>query len=137
MIKVETLGMIEIAKSNPVLTRAEETKNYSFITEGDDLYLVANTIVGDDAYNDDAVIPANEYLNGFLVSAWLGQNLIVDQKHVKDASSINADDILEKDTDGSLKKNAEATGLCFKVLSKDVRLTGPAFKVKVIEKAGE
>ena len=49
MIRFETIGMIEVAKNNPVLTSGSDVKNYSFIKEDGDLYLVMNVITGDDA----------------------------------------------------------------------------------------
>ena len=50
MIKVETIGALDIAKINPVLTSDNDVANYSFITDDGVTYLVCNTIVGDDAY---------------------------------------------------------------------------------------
>ena len=40
MIRFETVGMIEVAKNNPVLTSDSDVTNYSFITVDGDLYLV-------------------------------------------------------------------------------------------------
>ena len=82
MIKVETLGMLDIAKINPVLKSEEDVKNYSFLTADGILYLISNTVVGDDAYLKDVVIPAGDFLNGYQVDAWVGQKLVVDGKHI-------------------------------------------------------
>ena len=65
MVKIETLGMLDTAKVNPVLTHTADVKNYSFLTIDDDLYLIANTLTGDDAGKEDVVIKKGDYLNGF------------------------------------------------------------------------
>ena len=50
MIKVETIGMLDVAKVNPVITSESDVTNNQFITHEDNVYLVANTLVGDDSY---------------------------------------------------------------------------------------
>lgn len=131
MIKVETLGMLDTAKINPVLKSNKDVANYSFIVDNGDVYLVCNTIVGDDAYKENIVIPAGEYLNGYLVKAWEGQKLVVDGKHVTGGvSTINKDDVLVVAEDGTLKAG-EATGVHFVVTDKTT-LTEAAVKVKVV-----
>ena len=82
MIKVDTLGMYDIAKINPVLTSANNVVNYSFVKDGGITYLVMNDLDGDDAYKDGVVIKAGDHLNGYDVSAWVGQKLIIDGKHI-------------------------------------------------------
>ena len=67
MIKVETLGMIDVAKVNPVLTHTEDVKNYSFLTKDEDLYLVANTLTGDNSCKEDCVIKKGEVRNLLLM----------------------------------------------------------------------
>ena len=133
MIRFETVGMIEVAKNNPVLTSNSDVTNYSFITVDGDLYLVMNVIIGDDAYVEDAVIPAGEYLNGFLVEAWKSQKLVVDGKHITGgvtAATKNA--TLGVGSDGKLKTGvAPESGVYFKVTDTGVTLTEPAVKVKV------
>ena len=105
MIKVETLGMLDVAKVNPVLKSDKDVKNYSFLTFDGDLYLISNTITGDDAYREDIVIPAGEYLNGFMVEAWKGQKLVIDGKHIDGgASTLEKGDVLVAQEDGTLKK---------------------------------
>lgn len=132
MIKVETLGMLDVAKVNPVLTHEEDVKNYSFLTVDDELYLIANTITGDNAYREDVTIPAGEYLNGFLVRAWDAQKLVIDGKHIQDElSTVDVNDTLVADEDGTLKKG-EAAGVHFVVTDKGVTLTGAAVKAKVV-----
>ena len=133
MIRFETVGMIEVAKNNPVLTSGSDVTNYSFITVDGDLYLIANVITGDDAYVEGAVIPAGEPLNGFLVEAWKSQKLVVDGKHITGgvtAATKNA--TLVVDSDGKLKTGvAPESGVYFKVTDTGVTLTEPAVKVKV------
>lgn len=139
MIKVETLGMLDVAKINPVLKSDKDVANYSFITDEGDVYLVSNTIVGDDSYRENITIPAGEYLNGYLVKAWEGQKLVVDEKHIKYATNKSYSDIvsgttlLKVNTDGKLEvvASAPASGVYFKVTDK-CHLTEKAIKVLVI-----
>lgn len=136
MIKVETIGMLDIAKINPVLVSESDVANYSFLVDDGDTYLIANTLVGDDSYREDVVIKAGEYLNGYLVKAWEGQKLVIDGKHVTGGiSSINVKDELVLDgSTGKLKKEApSANGVYFKVTDKTT-LTEAALKVKVCVK---
>ena len=136
MIKVETLGMIEIAKINPVLKSEKDVHNYDFITVNDILYLIANTIVGDDAYLKDVVIKAGDYLNGYQVDAWVGQKLVVDEAHIayaddKTYADLNVDDVLTVNDEGKLAVgSAPESGIYFKVTDK-VTLTEKAVKVLV------
>lgn len=139
MIKVETLGMLDVAKVNPVITSTGDTVNYQFITHDGNVYLIANTIVGDDAYREDVVIKAGEYLNGYMVKAWEGQKLVIDEKHIaygegKSYSDIVADTtLLTINTDGKLviATAAPANGVYFKVTDKTA-LTGKAVKALVV-----
>ena len=131
--------MYDIAKINPVLTSQSDVNNYSFITVDGILYLVMNTITGDNSYIDDAVIPAGEFLNGYQVDAWLGQKLVVDEKHISYASGADYDDItagttlLKPKSDGTLEvaSTAPSSGIYFKVTDKVV-LTEKAVKMKVM-----
>lgn len=139
MIKVETLGMLDVAKVNPVLKSETDVNNYSFLTIDGDLYLIANTLTGDDAYREDIAIPAGEYLNGFMVKAWEGQKLVADEKHIAYAASKSYADIVAGTTlmgakaDGTLEviTAAPTSGIYFKVTDK-CRLTQNAVKLKVI-----
>ena len=109
MIKVETLGMLDIAKINPVLKSEEDVKNYSFLTADGILYLISNTVVGDDAYLKDVVIPAGDFLNGYQVDAWVGQKLVIDGKHIEGGvAALNVGDALVVAEDGGLKAGAAA-----------------------------
>jgi hypothetical protein len=139
MIKIGSLGMYDIAKIDPTLTSQNDVANYSFITVDGILYLVMNTITGDKAYIDDAVIPAGECLNGYQVDAWLGQKLVVDEKHIAYGSGVDFDDITAGTTlltvanSGKLQiaQSAPQSGIYFKVTDKTV-LTENAVKVKVM-----
>ncbi len=139
MIKCETVGMIDVAKNNPVLTSASDVSNYSFITDNGEIYLIANTISGDDSYVEGAVIKAGDYLNGFLVRAWETQNLVVDEKHIAYGSgqsyaSITANTTLfTVGTNGKLEIASEApeSGVYFKAVEK-TRLTEAAVKVRIM-----
>ena len=139
MIRIETIGQLDVAKNNPVLKSQTATANYSFITDNGDLYLIANTITGDNAYVDDNTIAAGDYLNGFLVKAWEGQKLIADEKHIAYASNKSYADIvagttlMKANSGGKLEviANAPASGVYFKVTDK-VTLTQKAVKIKVI-----
>lgn len=139
MIKCETLGMIANAKLNPVLKQTADVQNYTFITVDGDLYLVMNTAAGDDTYVDDLTIKAGEYLNGFLVKAWEGQELIADEKHIAYASGKKYSDIeagttlLTVDSNGKLAvaSAAPTSGVYFKVTGKCHQI-GNAVKIKVM-----
>ncbi len=139
MIKVETLGMLDIAKINPVLTSANDVVNNSFLTVDGITYVILNDINGDDAYKDGVTIKAGEYLNGYDLSAWAGQKLVIDEKHITYASGADYDDItagttlLKPKTDGTLEVTSTApeSGVYFKVTDK-VTLTGKAVKVLIM-----
>ena len=139
MIKVETLGMYDIAKINPVLKSANDVVNNSFLTVGGITYVILNDISGDDAYKDGVKIKAGEYLNGYDLSAWAGQKLVIDEKHITYASGADYDDItagttlLKPKTDGTLEVTSTApeSGVYFKVTDK-VTLTGKAVKVLIM-----
>lgn len=139
MIKCETIGMLDVAKINPVLTSVNNVTNNSFITVDDVTYLVANDISGDDAYVDGVVIEAGKYLNGYDLSAWVNQNLVADEKHIAYGSGEDYDDItagttlLTIDANGKLEiaANAPQSGFYFKVVAKTV-LTEKAVKIKIM-----
>lgn len=139
MIKVETLGMLDVAKTNSVLKSSTDVTNYSFITDDNDLYLIENTVVGDNSYIDNAVIAAGECLNGYLVKAWEGQKLVADEKHIKYSGGKAYKDItagttmLKVGADGKLEitQTAPTSGVYFKVTDK-CKLTENAVKMKVI-----
>lgn len=132
--------MLDREVLNPVLTSDSAVANYSFLTVDGKLYLIANTLVGDDSYKDDYTIPAGEYLNGHLVEAWKGQKLVIDAKHITFgqsetyANSITAGTTLLKvDSNNKLVITATAptSGVYFKVTDK-CTLTGQAVKAEVL-----
>lgn len=126
--------MLDIAKINPVLTSDNDVANYSFITDDGVTYLVCNTIVGDDAYKDDVVIPAGEYLNGYDLSAWVNKKLVIDGKHITGGiSGLTAGvSTLVVGDDGKLKAGKpDAGAIGFKVTDK-VTLTEAAVKAVII-----
>lgn len=130
MVKVETIGMYDVAKINPTLVSGKAIKNYSFVTVDDILYLIDNTVVGDDSYKEDISIPAGDKLNGYVVKAWEGQKLVVDAKHVVGGiSTLSKGDVLVANDEGKLEAG-EAAGVHF-VVSEKTTLTEPAIKVVV------
>lgn len=130
MVKVETIGMYDVAKINPTLVSDKAVKNYSFVTVDGILYLIDNTVVGDDSYKEDISIPAGDKLNGYVVKAWEGQKLVVDAKHVVGGiSTLSKGDVLVANDEGKLEAG-EAAGVHF-VVSEKTTLTEPAIKVVV------
>lgn len=129
MVKVETIGMYDVAKINPTLVSDKDVANHSFISVDNVLYLIDNTVVGDDAYKEGIVIPAGEKLNGYVVKAWEGQKLVVDGKHVEGGiESLEDGDVLIA-KDGKLA-TGEAVGTYFIVAGKTT-LTEAAIKVTI------
>lgn len=139
MVKCETIGMLDIAKINPVLTSVSDVANYSFITVDGITYVIMNDLNGDDAYKEGVVIKAGKYLNGYNLSAWVGQKLVIDEKHITYGSGEDYDDItagttlLKVKTDGTLElaDTAPSSGVYFKVTDK-VTLTEKAVKAVVM-----
>lgn len=130
MVKVETIGMYDVAKINPTLVCDKAVKNYSFVTVDDILYLIDNTVVGDDSYKEDISIPAGDKLNGYAVKAWEGQKLVVDAKHVVGGiSTLSKGNVLVANDEGKLEVG-EAAGVHF-VVSEKTTLTEPAIKVVI------
>ena len=131
MIKFRTIGEIDVAKNNPVLTHSAAVKNNSIFVKDGITYLIWNTINGDDAYVDDVVIPAGEYLNGFDLSANIGQELVMDAKHITNTyATLAAGDAV---TIASAYLVGTPT-VSFTAVSK-TRLTGDAVIVKIGEVA--
>lgn len=130
MVKVEHIGQLDIAKINPVIKVDKDVNNYSFLTVDEILYLICNTVTGDEAYNRDAVIPAGEFLNGYQVDAWSGQKLVVDGKHIEGGvAALSVGDVLVPAEDGGLVAGS-ASGVHFIVTDKTT-LTEAAVKVRV------
>ena len=139
MIKVETLGMIDVAKINPVLKAEKAVKNYSFMTDNEVVYLISNTVVGDHAYNKDEVFAAGEYLNGYEVAMWKNQKLVIDEEHITYAEGKGYADLeagvsmltINEDVTLAVADAAPASGVYFVVTDK-VMLTGKAVKARVM-----
>ena len=131
MVKYEVIGMLDVAKNNPVIKATADTPNYSFIESDGILYLIANTLSGDDCYREDVVIPAGEYLNGFQVDAWVGKKLFIDGKHIEGGvDALKVGDTLVA-SDGKLAKGA-AAGVHFVVTDTGLMLTEKAIKARVV-----
>lgn len=139
MIKVRTIGGLDRVISNPVLKAATDVANYTFITNDGDVYLITNTITGDDAYKEGVVFAAGEYLDGYLVKSLEGLELVADEKHIAYAEGADYDDITAGTTLMTINENgklavaqaAPASGVYFKVTEKG-RLTEKAVVIKVI-----
>jgi uncharacterized protein YdbL (DUF1318 family) len=140
MIKVRTIGGIDKVIVNPVLKSTADVVNYTFIADADgDVYLVTNTLVGDDAYREGVVFAKGEYLNGYLVKSLAGLELVADEKHIAYAEGADYDDITAGTTLMTVNENgklavaqaAPASGVYFKVTEK-CRLTEKAVVIKVI-----
>lgn len=141
MIKARTIGMLDNAVINPVLTSTSEVANYTFLTVDGETYLVANTVNGDDSYFDDVTFAAGEYLNGYNLRPWVGQEIIADDKHIAYASGakysdLNDEDILTINADGKLAvaSAAPSAGYYFVIVGK-TRLVGNAV-ILAVKNAG-
>lgn len=132
MIKCETLGMLDVAKNNPVLKSEKDLANYSFIKFDGDFYVIMNEIVGDASYAKDVVIKAGEFLNGFNLEAWKSQRLIIDAKHIDGKfESVSAEGtVLVIDEATGKLKVGEASGVHF-VVKAVTRLTEDAVIAKI------
>lgn len=133
MIKCETLGMLDVAKNNPVLMSDKDVANYSFIVDDGDSYVVMNTNSGDDAYKEGVVIKAGEPLNGFDLKAWEGQRLVIDGKHIDgDFATVSvADTVLVIDEATGKLKVGTGTGINL-VVKATTRLTEDAVIAKIV-----
>lgn len=141
MIKAETLGMLDIAKINPVLTSANEVANYDILTIDNITYLIVNDVTGDDAYKEGVTFDAGTYLNGYDLSAWVGQKLVVDGKHITGGvSNLTAGTstlVLDTDNAGMLKADTPSTGDIAFLVTEKVTLTEAAVKVQIYVASGE
>lgn len=134
MITCEVIGMLDVAKVNPVITSENDVTNNQFVTHEGNVYLVANTLVGDNSYREDVVFKSGEYLNGYLVKAWEGQNLVIDAKHIEGEYSTYAekDKILTIETNGKLKAGTKPTaGTVYLTVTDKCTLTEKAVKARV------
>lgn len=129
MIKCSTIGMYAVHKNNPRIVSDVDVKNYSFVTVDDVLYLIDNELSGDDAYIRDFTIPAGEYMRGYQVDAWVGQELVIDGKHIDGGVSALAKDDVLVVSDYGLAPGA-AAGIHF-VVTEKTTLTEAAVKARV------
>ncbi len=135
MVKCETIGMYDVAKINPTLTYEDEVVNHSFLSVDGGVYLIMNDINGDDSYKDGVAIPAGEYLNGYDLSAWVGQKLVVDGKHITggvDGLTAGTSVLVLDGTTGKLKVDTPDEGDIAFAVTEKVTLTEAAVKVKII-----
>lgn len=134
MIKLQTLGMYDVAKNIPNVKATKETTNYSFMKHDEDICLVMNEQHGDASYQEGYTIQKDEYLNLFLVKAWEGQCLIVDGKHIDNFSSNKSDGtkLVIDEATGKLKQGEPAGEVHFVVKGDPVFLTEEAVVVKVM-----
>lgn len=133
MVKFETVGMFDDAVNNPTLKAEKDVVNHSFQKIDDVVYLIDNVIVGDDAYKDGVVIKKGEFLRGYDLRYLEGQKLVIDGKHIQDElTTLNKDDVLEVQDDGTLKKGESGKGVHLVITDKDVVLTEAAVKAKVV-----
>ena len=136
MVKCKTIGMLDIAKNNPAITKDVAVDNYSFLTHDGEVYVAMNERVGD---NEIATIAAGDYINGFLVKAWEGQYIIADESHIAYEEGETYADIVVGTTlftisNGKLAvaESAPADGVYFKCVKK-CNLTEKAVELLVCE----
>lgn len=160
MIKLGTIGMLNTAKNNPITIADGDTINGYIFTIGsdgkadapvagdstdkqtDDLYVALNVIAGDGAYDAGTKIKSGYPLNGYLIKAWEGQTLDVNEDSITYATGDDYSDIVPKTTvmvagtdgkltiaDGTTIK-AEDYSITFKVIEK-FQLDGNAVKVEI------
>lgn len=137
MIKMETIGMIDVAKINPVLKSDKDVANYSFMKDGEVVYLICNTLTGDDSYKNKYTFKAGEFLNGYNVAAWKDQVLVIDDEHIayaegKGYADLAAGNFLTINDEGKLAvaDAAPESGVYF-VVTKKTMLVGNAVKARV------
>lgn len=144
MVKVYTIGMIEHnAKSFPTVTSDKDVINgafgkvadnkFSAFAAGEDMYVILNTQVGDDEYEDSYTIKAGEKLNAFRLADWEGQYLQISPANISgDVSAIAVGDTLTAGADFKLKKASATTGdIAFKVVEK-INFVGTGLKVQIV-----
>ncbi len=126
--------MYDIAKINPVLTANKDVANYSFIVDDGITYVVMNEFTGDEAYLPNATIKAGDFLNGYDISAWVNQKLVIDGEHVTGGITdltVGTSTLVVDATTGKLKAGTpEAGEFGFKVTEKTT-LTGAAIKARI------
>lgn len=137
MIKIQTVGGIQAAKINPVLTSNTAVTNMTIKTIDSVAYYIWNELSGDDAYKSDVAIPAGEMLNGYRLDSLVGLGLVIDGKHIGDGESVDnlkAGDILVIGANDaiSVADAAPQSGIYF-VVKSHTFLTEPAVIVEVTQ----
>jgi hypothetical protein len=124
MIKLQTLGMLNVAKSDPTVIAHADIKNGYFHTisagktyapvAGDssadqtaEIRIVLQTITGDDRYDPDAVIASGDRVNSFLLKQWHSQNLIINLSDIDLGTGVNYASVT---SDGTTYLVANASG---------------------------
>ena len=157
MVKLESIGMFKTAKNDPTIVADGDTINGYIFTKGSDgkadapvsgtseatqtsnLYIALNEINGDYSYYPNTKIADGAFLNGYLLKAWDGQNLVVNEDNISYASGEDYSDItagtttLTVGTDGKLAINATTTyyGMYF-LVTKKVAFCGNGVEVKIV-----
>lgn len=160
MVKLESIGMFKTAKNDPTIVADGDTINGYICTKGSDgkadapvagtseatqtsnLYIALNEINGDYSYYPNTKIADGAFLNGYLLKAWDGQNLVVNEDNISYASGEDYSDITAGTTvmvaytdgklriaDGTTLKTAEHA-ITFAVTDK-VQMDGNAIVVKI------
>lgn len=135
MIKVQTLGMYDVAKNNPVLTSITDVTNYSFLVNDGDEYVVMQSINGDDTYKEGIVIKGGNPINGFMLKPWEGQKLIIDGKHIAGTYttvSVTGTILVIDTATGKLKVGTAPTSGAYFVVKGTTTLTESAVIAKVV-----
>jgi hypothetical protein len=106
MVKLNSIGMFKTEKNDPTIkAHADIANGYlctldgsktkapvagaSDATQTDDLYIVLNTIVGDNRYDAETTIASGDYCNTFIVKQWENQKLIVTTDSITFETGIN------------------------------------------------
>jgi len=150
MIKVRTIGMIEKnSKNNPTIKAHEDLKNgalhvveneltaYPFDTKSKEICIALNTGAGDSQYTDFN-IKKGEFVNSYLLKAWDGQELVLDESHITYSKSQNYSSIIPGSTklvagnDGNFKIETDASsyGIYFEV-TKKLQFNGNGIVAKI------
>lgn len=158
MVKIFSVGMIEHdAKNHPVAVAATEVPNGYIFTEGADgtasapvagasgakqtadLFIALNDHIGD-YRGTNKTIPAGDPLNGYMLKAWDGQYLELDEDNItygdsESYASITAGTTnMVAGTDGKFAIAAAVTyyGLYFKVVEKIRMGTKNGIRVQIV-----
>jgi hypothetical protein len=106
MVKLNSIGMFKTEKNRPTVKAHTDIDNYYLCTisdgltvapvvgtstasQSDDIYIVMNTITGDNRYVAENTIASADYCNTFLVKQWENQDLIVTEDSITYESGVN------------------------------------------------